>query len=63
MKLLLDVSTIEQLSFCIRYFDEESVEIKEDFIAFIDVVDVTGANLTSLIIEKLQQLNLDLEDL
>lgn len=56
-----DVSNIEQLSFCIRYFDKESVEIK-DFIAFIDVVDVTGANLTSLIIEKLQQLNLDFED-
>jgi len=34
-----DISGIEQLSLCVRYYDRELNDVREDFIAFIDVLD------------------------
>ena len=34
-----DVLSIEQLAVCFRYFDYESEEVREEFMAYIDVLD------------------------
>jgi len=34
-----DISGVEQLSLCVRYYDCELCSVREDFIAFIDVLD------------------------
>ncbi|CAG9822034.1 unnamed protein product [Phaedon cochleariae] len=57
-----DMSTKEQLSICVRYFDKSTFEIKEDFIMFIDVVDLSGENIASKILEALKNLDIDISD-
>lgn len=37
-----DVQGIEQFSLCLRYVDDEQNEIREDFIKFVPVTDVSG---------------------
>lgn len=59
----IDLSTQEQLSICIRYFDKKSLEIKEDFIKFIDVVDLSGENIAQKILDALEGLSIDITDL
>ena len=34
-----DESSTEQLSVCLKYYDNESKQIWEDFVAFLDVMD------------------------
>jgi len=34
-----DISGIEQRPLCVRYYDRELNDVREDFIAFIDVLD------------------------
>lgn len=57
-----DFSTQEQLSICIRYFDKKSLEIKVDFIKFIDVVDLSGENIAQKILDALEGLSIDIND-
>ncbi|KAG8330379.1 hypothetical protein J6590_065414 [Homalodisca vitripennis] len=40
-----DISQIEQFSLCVRYVDEELFKIREDFLAFVPVYDVTGQGI------------------
>ncbi|XP_022830235.1 zinc finger MYM-type protein 1-like [Spodoptera litura] len=62
-----DVSHVEQISIIIRFvnFNTESrkLEIREHFLAFCPIVDTTGAGLTSFIIEKLNNINLNINNL
>lgn len=58
-----DIAQVEQLSLCVRYVDEEIVKIREDFISFIPVKDVTGTGLTATILESLKKLGFDLNKL
>jgi len=39
------------------------LEIREHFLAFCPIIDTTGAGLTSFIIEKLDNINLDINNL
>eukprot|EP00102_Acyrthosiphon_pisum_P022223 XP_016659433.1 PREDICTED: 52 kDa repressor of the inhibitor of the protein kinase-like [Acyrthosiphon pisum] len=55
-----DVQGIEQFSLAVRYFDEEVNEIREDFLKFVPVHDVTGKGLATTIKKELQSLGLDL---
>ncbi|KAK4882729.1 hypothetical protein RN001_006048 [Aquatica leii] len=55
-----DLSVKEQLNICIRYFKTKEYKIKEDFIKFVDVVDLTGENLARSILQDLGKQNLDL---
>ncbi|KAJ8877467.1 hypothetical protein PR048_021922 [Dryococelus australis] len=55
-----DISIKEQLAICIRYFDTTSYEIQEKFSKFIDVIDVSGKNITRTILQTLDRLNLDI---
>lgn len=58
-----DIAQIEQLSLCVRYVDEKTMLTKEDFLGFVPVKDLTGAGLTSTILETLIKLGLDLSKL
>jgi Domain of unknown function (DUF4371) len=44
-----DISTNEQLALCVRYLDSEN-NLCEDFLQFIKVDSLTGASLSSAII-------------
>ncbi|KAK4873710.1 hypothetical protein RN001_013070 [Aquatica leii] len=55
-----DLSVKEQLTICIRYFNTKEYKIEEDFIKFVDVVDLTGKNLARSILQELCKLDLDL---
>ncbi|KAJ8879046.1 hypothetical protein PR048_019652 [Dryococelus australis] len=52
------ISIKEQLAICIRYFDTTSYEIQEKCFKFIGVVDVSGENIASTILQD--RLNLDI---
>lgn len=58
----LDVSGIEQLSLCARYINFKN-QLREDFLCFIPVYDLTGENLANLILEKCELLGLDMSNL
>jgi hypothetical protein len=47
----LDVSSIEQLSMCVYYVDKNN-QLHEDFLCFLPVYDLTGENLTRIILEE-----------
>lgn len=55
-----DIAQIEQFSLCIRYLDEECMTIREDFLAFIPVQDVTDVGLANVLQEQLKILGLNL---
>lgn len=58
-----DVSILEQMSLCIRYLDIVSIQIKEVFLGFIEVTDLTGENLAAVITEELKKMDLNIENL
>lgn len=57
-----DMSTKEQLSICIRYFDKATFEIREDFIMFVDVVNLSGENIAQKIFKTLESLDINISD-
>lgn len=56
-----DVSGIEQFTVCIRYVDSDndSAFLREDFLKFIPVTDVTGDGLAQTLMETCQAMKLD----
>lgn len=56
-----DISQIEQFSLCVRYVEDQSYKIREDFLTFVPVYDVTGAALANTVLETLSSLGLDLK--
>lgn len=55
-----DVSGTEQFSICIRYFDTDLSKIREDFLIFVPVTDVTRNGLATVILNTLTSLGLNL---
>lgn len=51
----------EQMTLCIRYMFEKS--LREDFIQFSEISDVTGHGIATKIIQELQELGIDLSGL
>jgi len=47
---------------CVRYVDQNN-QLLEDFLCFLPVYDLTGENLTRIILEKCEKLGLDLNKL
>jgi hypothetical protein len=58
-----DIACIEQLSLCIRYIDLKSCNLKENFLQFIPVNDVTGEGIATAIVNKLRSLKIDIKKL
>ncbi|GBN83750.1 Zinc finger MYM-type protein 1 [Araneus ventricosus] len=56
-----DISQIEQFSLCARYVEDQSYKIREDFLTFVPVYDITGAGLANTVLETLSILGLDLK--
>ncbi|GBN42913.1 Nose resistant to fluoxetine protein 6, partial [Araneus ventricosus] len=56
-----DIRQIEQFSLCVRYVEDQSYKIREDFLTFVPVYDVTGAGLANTVLETLSILGLDLK--
>jgi len=59
-----DISRYEQLALCIRYVDDssaDSVFIREDFLEFVHVKDVTASALATTIMQCIITLGLDME--
>lgn len=57
-----DISRVEQFSFCVRYIDNESMDLREDFLTFVPVYDVTGAGIANTIQSQIKRFGLDLEN-
>ncbi|XP_054709265.1 uncharacterized protein LOC129218971 [Uloborus diversus] len=51
-----DVSTIKQMTFCVRFIEEGKVQ--EEFLQFIPITDATGKGLAETIIKTINDLNL-----
>ncbi|GBN84085.1 repressor of the inhibitor of the protein kinase [Araneus ventricosus] len=58
-----DISQIEQFSLCVRYVEDQSYKIREDFLTFVPVYDVTSAGLANTVLETLSILGLDLKQM
>ncbi|MES9885077.1 MAG: DUF4371 domain-containing protein [Sedimenticola sp.] len=58
-----DVSTIEQMALCIRYFDGDKSELREDFIGFAECESTTGEQLAAAFIENLQKAGIDIQNM
>ncbi|XP_050059854.1 52 kDa repressor of the inhibitor of the protein kinase-like [Aphis gossypii] len=58
-----DITQVEQFSLCIRYFDETLMQIREDFLTFVPVDDVTGLGLANTLQNTLEKLGFDLNKL
>lgn len=55
-----DIAGIEQFSMCIRYFDKDVNRIKEDFLQFVPVTDMSGKGLAQVLIESLGSIGVNL---
>lgn len=57
-----DVAGIEQFSVCVRYVDqvEQEYKIREDFLCFVPVVDVTGKGLANTLLTTLKDIGVDI---
>lgn len=58
-----DVSTTEQLTFCCRFLDISSQTIREEFLGFLNVYNLTGNSLANTILELLENFGLNIMDL
>ncbi|XP_050546050.1 zinc finger MYM-type protein 1-like [Daktulosphaira vitifoliae] len=56
-----DVAGIEQFSLCVRYFDSKSKIIKEQFLKFVPVMDLSGSALASIIIKELTDMKIEMQ--
>ncbi len=54
---ITDSGRLEQMTMVVRYCYGDT--IREDFIGFINFVDLTGPGLANTILHRLQQLNID----
>jgi len=57
-----DTSTAEQLSISLRYYDEKTEDIREDFLAFIETISCTGESIADIISDYLKEHNLPFEN-
>ena len=55
-----DVSGKEQMSLCVRYVDPTSKKIREDFLDFVHVTDLTGKGLADKILGHLENTGIDI---
>jgi len=50
-----DISGVEQLSLGVRYLDAVAGQVREDFLQFVPVYDVTGKALSTVILDSLSK--------
>ncbi|CAH0563002.1 unnamed protein product [Brassicogethes aeneus] len=50
-----DISGVEQVSICVRYFDVDEHVFREDFLQFVPAKELTGEGIAKTLIENLQE--------
>lgn len=50
-----DVATIEQMALCLRFYDENEMSIREEFIGFAECKSTTGEALTNAFLDNLRE--------
>lgn len=58
-----DISQTEQFSLCVRFVDPDTLCIREDFLSFVAVEDVSASSLANTLKSELVKLGLQLEHL
>ncbi|XP_050064693.1 52 kDa repressor of the inhibitor of the protein kinase-like [Aphis gossypii] len=58
-----DISTIEQMTVCIRYVDTSCWIIREDFVGFVEMNSTTGLTIKNSILDKLKDIGLSINNL
>ncbi|VDI15927.1 Hypothetical predicted protein [Mytilus galloprovincialis] len=58
-----DVSVTEQLSLCIRYVDNDTYEVREDFLGFVEPKEVDAEHIANAIVSNLDKWGLPLQKL
>lgn len=58
-----DIAGTEQLSLCIRHVDAKNGIIKENFLQFMPIYDMTGKGIATVLIDKLRSLNVNIRKL
>lgn len=61
-----DVSTLEQMSICLRFVDEShphQPEVREEFIGFVQLEKTDADSISKSILEFLENCNLDISNL
>jgi len=56
-----DCSTKEQASICIRFFDQTTKIVREEFLGFVEAQSTTGEALAELFTDELESKGIDLE--
>ncbi|XP_022181250.1 52 kDa repressor of the inhibitor of the protein kinase-like [Myzus persicae] len=56
-----NISRIEQFSLCVRYFEFSSMKMREDFLMFVSVTDVTCMGLANTLLNTLDKLGINLK--
>lgn len=56
-----DVATVEQMSFCLRYFDHEEMRICENFLCFVPLTSTTAESISVAILKTIKDLGLDIK--
>jgi len=56
-----DISGIEQFSLCARYIEKTNrgITLKEDFLTFVPIKDISGKGLSCILLETCQNLKLN----
>lgn len=54
-----DVSNTEQITLCVRYVDLNVKKMREDFIQFIEIQDMSGKGLSDVILKSLTDFGLN----
>ncbi|KAL4108237.1 hypothetical protein QTP88_018472 [Uroleucon formosanum] len=58
-----DISTVEQMTVCIRYIDTSNWIIREDFVGFVEMNSTTGLAIKNSILDKLKDIGLSINNL
>lgn len=56
-----DISGTEQLSLCVRFVDAAAGQVKEDFLQFVPIFDVTGKGLATVIENSMTKFGLNVQ--
>jgi hypothetical protein len=57
----VDISGKDQMALVLRYYDESSLELSEDFVGFIELSTKTGVGIADVIKKKLIEMGFSME--
>ena len=58
-----DVATLEQMSICIRFVDRKTLQVREEFVGFVQLDNTDAASISTAILPFLKECNLSIGSL